>query len=154
MLFDVREKTIKEVKLMKKIALAVMTAALSLFVLAGCSSGIAISSGENASFAVESGGEPGAGITVTAEHADADMGGTGNLTVGENEDVVIDASKLTEGKLEVKFTNEADESITSSASVSAKDSAAVSMEAGEYSVEVSPEQNTNGTATINTTPKK
>ena len=139
---------------MKKIALAAMTAALSLFTLAGCASGAAVSSGENASFAVESGGAAGAGIKVTAEHADADMAGTGNLTVGENEDVVIDASNLTEGKLEIKFTNEADKNIAPSASVSAKDSATISMDAGEYSVEVSPEQNTNGTATINTTPKK
>ena len=82
-------------------------------------------------------------ISITADRGPKDSKGLGYLTVGENEQVVIDAAGMgKEGKLSIRFmagvpgSDEFSGEPVYETSVSGGDSAAFTAEPGEYTVEV------------------
>lgn len=94
-------------------------------------------------------------ISITADRGPKDSMGLGYLTVGENEQVVIDATGMDkEGKLSLRFmagvlgSNEFPKEPAYETSVSGGDSAIFTAEPGEYTVEVITQSNITGTARI------
>ena len=96
-------------------------------------------------------------ISITADRGPKDSMGLGYLTVGENEQVVIDASGMDkDGKLSLRFmagvlgSAEFPEEAAYETSVSGGDSAAFTTEPGEYTVGVIAQSKITGTAWIGT----
>ena len=94
-------------------------------------------------------------ISITADCGPKDSMGLGYLTVGENEQVVIDATGMDkDGKLSLRFmagvlgADEFPEEAAYETSVSGGDSAVFTAEAGEYTVEVIAQSKITGTARI------
>lgn len=94
-------------------------------------------------------------ISITADRGPKDSMGLGYLTVGENEQVVIDATGMDkDGKLSLRFmagvlgADEFPEEAAYETSVSGGDSAVFTAEAGEYTVEVIAQSKITGTARI------
>lgn len=96
-------------------------------------------------------------ISVTADRGPKDSVGLGYLTVGENEQIVIDASGIEKGgKLSMRFMagvlgseNFSDEPANET-TVSGGDNASFTMEPGEYTVGVTALSKVTGTARIYT----
>ena len=96
-------------------------------------------------------------ISITADCGPKDSMGLGYLTVGENEQVVIDATGMnTDGKLSIHFmagvldSDEFSEEPAYETSVSGGDSAVFTAEPGEYTVGVIVQSKITGTAQIST----
>jgi len=96
-------------------------------------------------------------ISITADRGPKDSMGLGYLTVGENEQVVIDATGMDkDGKLSLRFmagvlgSDEFPEEAAYETSVSGGDSAAFTAEPGEYTVGVIAQSKITGTAWIGT----
>ena len=96
-------------------------------------------------------------ISITADRGPKDSMGLGYLTVGENEQVVIDATSMDkDGKLTLRFmagvlgSDEFPEEAAYETSVSGGDSAAFTAEPGEYTVGVIAQSKITGTAWIGT----
>ena len=96
-------------------------------------------------------------ISITADRGPKDSMGLGYLTVGENEQVVIDATGMDkDGKLSLRFmagvlgSDEFPEEAAYETSVSGGDSAAFTAEPGEYTVGVIAQSKITGTARIGT----
>ena len=96
-------------------------------------------------------------ISITADRGPKDSMGLGYLTVGENEQVVIDAAGMDkDGKLTLRFmagvlgSDEFPEEPAYETSVSGGDSAAFTAEPGEYTVGVIAQSKITGTAWIGT----
>lgn len=94
-------------------------------------------------------------ISITADHGPKDSTGLGYLTVGENEQVVVDATSIDkDGKLSLRFTagvlgsDDFTEEPAYETSVSGGDSAVFTAEPGEYTVEVIAQSTITGTARI------
>ena len=94
-------------------------------------------------------------ISITADRGPKDSMGLGYLTVGENEQVVIDATGMDkDGKLSLRFmagvlgSSEFPEESAYETSVSGGDSAVFTAEPGEYTVEVIVQSVITGTARI------
>ena len=94
-------------------------------------------------------------ISITADRGPKDSMGLGYLTVGENEQVVIDATGMDkDGKLSLRFmagvlgADEFPEEAAYETSVSGGDSAVFTAEPGEYTVEVIVQSVITGTARI------
>ena len=94
-------------------------------------------------------------ISINADRSPKDSMGLGYLTVGENEQVVIDATNMgKDGKLSIRFMagvldlNEFPEEPAYETSVSGGDSAVFTAEPGEYTVEVIAQSKITGTARI------
>ena len=96
-------------------------------------------------------------ISITADRGPKDSMGLGYLTVGENEQVVIDATGMDkDGKLSLRFmagvlgSDEFPEEAAYETSVSGGDSAVFTAEPGEYTVGVIAQSKITGTAWIGT----
>ena len=96
-------------------------------------------------------------ISITADRGPKDSMGLGYLTVGENEQVVIDATGMDkDGKLSLRFmagvlgSDGFPEEAAYETSVSGGDSAAFTAEPGEYTVGVIAQSKITGTAWIGT----
>lgn len=96
-------------------------------------------------------------ISITADRCPKDSTGLGYLTVGENEQVVVDATGIDkDGKLSLRFTagvfgsDDFPEEPAYETSVSGGDSAVITVEPGEYTVEVIAQSTITGTARIYT----
>ena len=94
-------------------------------------------------------------ISITADRGPKDSMGLGYLTVGENEQVVIDAAGMgKDGKLSIRFmagvpgSDEFSGEPVYETSVSGGDSAVFTAEPGEYTVEVIAQSKLTGTAQI------
>lgn len=94
-------------------------------------------------------------INITADRGPKDSMGLGYLTVGENEQVVIDATAIDKnGKLTLRFmagvlgSDEFPEEPAYETSVSGGDSAVFTVEPGEYTVGVIAQSKITGTARI------
>ena len=94
-------------------------------------------------------------ISITADRRPKDSMGLGYLTVGENEQVVIDATGIDKnGKLTLRFmagvhgSDEFPEEPAYETSVSGGDSAVFTVEPGEYTVGVIAQSKITGTARI------
>lgn len=94
-------------------------------------------------------------ISITADRGPKDSMGFGYLTVGENEQVVIDATGIDKnGKLTLRFmagvlgSDEFPEEPAYETSVSGGDSAVFTVEPGEYTVGVIAQSKITGTARI------
>ena len=94
-------------------------------------------------------------ISITADRGPKDSMGLGYLTVGENEQVVIDATGIDKnGKLTLRFmagvlgSDEFSEEPAYETSVSGGDSAVFTVEPGEYTVGVIAQSKITGTARI------
>lgn len=94
-------------------------------------------------------------ISITADRGPKDSMGLGYLTVGENEQVVIDATGMDkDGKLSIRFMagvlgpDEFPEESAYETSVSGGDSAIFTAEPGEYTVEVIAQSKITGTARV------
>lgn len=94
-------------------------------------------------------------INITADRGPKDSMGLGYLTVGENEQVVIDATGIDKnGKLNLRFmagvlgSDEFPEEPAYETSVSGGDSAVFTVEPGEYTVGVIAQSKITGTARI------
>ena len=94
-------------------------------------------------------------ISITADRGPKDSMGLGYLTVGENEQVVIDASGMDkDGKLTLRFmagvlgSDEFPEEPAYETSVSGGNSAVFTVEPGEYTVRVIAQSKITGTARI------
>ena len=94
-------------------------------------------------------------ISITADRGPKDSMGLGYLTVGENEQVVIDATGMDkDGKLTLRFmagvlgSDEFPEEPAYETSVSGGDSAVFTVEPGEYTVGVIAQSKITGTARI------
>lgn len=94
-------------------------------------------------------------ISITADRGPKDSMGLGYLTVGENEQVVIDATGIDKnGKLTLRFmagvlgSDEFPEEPAYETSVSGGDSAVFTVEPGEYTVGVIAQSKITGTARI------
>lgn len=94
-------------------------------------------------------------ISITADRGPKDSMGLGYLTVGENEQVVIDAAGIDKnGKLTLRFmagvlgSDEFPEEPAYETSVSGGDSAVFTVEPGEYTVGVIAQSKITGTARI------
>ena len=94
-------------------------------------------------------------ISITADHGSKDSMGLGYLTVGENEQIVVDATGMDkDGKLSLRFTagvfgsDDFPEEPAYETSVSGGDSAVITVEPGEYTVEVIAQSTITGTARI------
>lgn len=94
-------------------------------------------------------------ISITADRGPKDSMGLGYLTVGENEQVVIDATGIDKnGKLNLRFmagvlgSDEFPEEPAYETSVSGGDSAVFTVEPGEYTVGVIAQSKITGTARI------
>jgi len=131
---------------MKKLTVWISMMILCAIQLAGCSA-----TSTTSSFGVVSNGD--AGVTITAETAEAKSGGSVDFSVGDNEEVVFDCSALTAGKLQAEL-KDAGGKVVYTVSVSAKESARFTADPGEYTVDVSVLEKADGKATIKTEPKK
>ena len=94
-------------------------------------------------------------ISITADHGPKSSTGLGYLTVGENEQVVVDATSIDkDGKLSIRFTagvlgsDDFPEEPAYETSVSGGDSAVFTADPGEYTVEVIAQSTITGTARI------
>ena len=94
-------------------------------------------------------------ISITADRGPKDSMGLGYLTVGENEQVVVDATGMDkDGKLTLRFmagvlgSDELPEEPAYETSVSGGDSAVFTAEPGEYTVGVIAQSKITGTARI------
>ncbi len=94
-------------------------------------------------------------ISITADHGPKNSTGLGYLSVGENEQVVVDATGIDkDGKLSLRFTagvlgsDDFPEEPDYETSVSGGDSAAFTAAPGEYTVEVIAQSTITGTARI------
>ena len=94
-------------------------------------------------------------ISITADHGPKNSMGIGYLTVGENEQVVIDATGMDkDGKLSLRFmagvlgSDDFPEEPAYETSVSGGDSAVFTAEPGEYTVGVIAQSKITGTARI------
>ena len=94
-------------------------------------------------------------ISITADHGPKSSTGLGYLTVGENEQVVVDATSIDkDGKLSLRFTagvlgsDDFPEEPAYETSVSGGDSAVFTADPGEYTVEVIAQSTITGTARI------
>ena len=94
-------------------------------------------------------------ISITADRGAKDSMGLGYLTVGENEQVVVDATGMDkEGKLSLRFvagvldSDELPEEPAYETTVSGGDSAVFTVEPGEYTVEVIAQSKITGTARV------
>ncbi len=94
-------------------------------------------------------------ISITADHGPKSSTGLGYLTVGENEQVVVDATSIDkDGKLSLHFTagvlgsDDFPEEPAYETSVSGGDSAVFTADPGEYTVEVIAQSTITGTARI------
>ena len=94
-------------------------------------------------------------ISITADRGPKDSMGLGYLTVGENEQVVVDATGMDKGgKLSLRFmagvlgSDEFPEEPAYETSVSGGDSAVFTVEPGEYTVGVIAQSKITGTARI------
>ena len=94
-------------------------------------------------------------ISITAYRGPKDSMGLGYLTVGENEQIVTDATGMDkDGKLSLRFmagvlgSDDFSEEPAYETSVSGGDSAVFTAEPGEYTVEVIAQSNITGTARI------
>ena len=94
-------------------------------------------------------------ISITADRGPKDSTGLGYLTVGENEQVVVDATSIDkDGKLSIRFTagvlgsDDFPEEPAYETSVSGGDSAVFTADPGEYTVEVIAQSTITGTARI------
>ena len=94
-------------------------------------------------------------ISITADRGPKDSMGLGYLTVGENEQVVIDATGMDkDGKLSLRFmvgvlgSDEFPDVCAYETSVSGGDSAVFTVEPGEYTVGVIAQSRITGTARI------
>ena len=108
---------------------------------------------QNPIFGVSTNGDN--SISITAERGPKGSTGLGYLTVGENEQVAIDATGLNQGgKLSLCFTagvlgsDDYPEEPDYETSVSGGDSAAFTAEPGEYTVEVIAQSEITGSAQI------
>ena len=98
-------------------------------------------------------------ISITADRGPKDSMGLGYLTVGENEQVVVDATGMDKGgKLSLRFmtgvpgADDFPEEPACETSVSGGDSAVFTADPGEYTVEVTVQSKITGTARIFTKP--
>lgn len=130
-------------KRMKK-SLALMLLAMVLL-LSAC--------GQKPVFGVSTNGDN--SISITADRGPKDSMGLGYLTVGENEQVVVDATGMDKGgKLTLRFmagvlgSSEFPEEPAYETSVSGGDSAVFTAEPGEYTVGVIAQSKITGTARI------
>lgn len=135
---------------MKRI-MALLLAALMLCALAACGKT------ETSSFSVSANGEK--LITVAAQNAKTDSVGVTTITLGENEELFVDAAFADSGELVVRFAPgeygaETFPMETSSMTITGEDKSAVgNLEAGVYTVAVSPGRDgLTGTAQISTRP--
>lgn len=94
-------------------------------------------------------------ISITADHGPKNSTGLGYLTVGENEQVVVDATSIDkDGELSLRFTagvlgsDDFPEEPAYETSVSGGDNAVFTAEPGEYTVEVIAQSTITGTARI------
>ena len=94
-------------------------------------------------------------IIVTADRSPKDSMGIGYLTVGENEQVLVDATGMDkDGKLSLCFmagvlgTDDFSEEPAYETTVSGGDSAVFTAEPGEYTVSVAVQSKVTGTARI------
>ena len=135
---------------MKRI-MALLLAALMLCALAACGKT------ETSSFSVSASGEK--LITVAAQNAKTDSVGVTTITLGENEELFVDAAFADSGELVVRFAPgeygaETFPMETSSMTITGEDKSAVgNLEAGVYTVAVSPGRDgLTGTAQISAHP--
>lgn len=94
-------------------------------------------------------------ISITADRGSKGSMGIGYLTVGKNEQVIVDATGMDkDGKLSLRFmpgvlgTDDFSEEPASETTVSGGDSAVFTIEPGEYTVEVTVQSKVTGTARI------
>lgn len=109
--------------------------------------------GQKSVFGVSTNGDN--SISITADRSPKDSTGLGYLTVGENEQVVVDATGIDkDGKLSLRFTagvlgsDDFPEEPDYETSVSGGDSAVFTAAPGEYTVEVIAQSTITGTARI------
>lgn len=109
--------------------------------------------GQKSVFGVSTNGDN--SISITADRSPKDSTGLGYLTVGENEQVVVDATGIDkDGKLSLRFTagvlgsDDFPEEPDYETSVSGGDSAVFTAAPGEYTVEVIAQSTISGTARI------
>ena len=109
--------------------------------------------GQKSVFGVSTNGDN--SISITADHGSKDSMDLGYLTVGENEQVVIDAAGIDkDGKLSLRFTagvpgsDDVPDEPAYETTVSGGDSAVFTVEPGEYTVEVIAQSKITGTARV------
>lgn len=124
---------------MKRNFLFAALAAAAVLLLTGCASS------SSSSFGVVSAGD--AGITITAQNAEANSSGSTEITVAQEGKAVFDATSLKTGKLQIQL-KDAQGNEMQSTSVSAKDKASFDIVPGEYKAEVSVLEKADGTASF------
>jgi preprotein translocase subunit SecF len=136
---------------MKRIT-AILIAAMLLLALAGCGSAAV----ESSSLSVDSNGEN--QLTVTAENAKTDNVCITALTVGENEEIAVEADFADSGEIIVRFAPGEYDAETfpqepSALTVVGEGTAAATADPGVYTIAVSAGRDgLNGTAKIFTRP--
>ena len=97
-------------------------------------------------------------ISVTADRGPKDCMGIGYLTVGENEQIAVDADFNPDGKLALRFmdgvlgSSDFPDEPAAEASISGSDSMTFTAEPGEYTVAVIAQSKLTGNALIYTKP--
>ena len=132
--------------MIKKLAFLLALCLLAAFVLCGC--------GEKAVFGVSTNEDN--SISVTADRGAKDSAGLGYLTVGENEQVVLESHLQKDGEIEVQmragllgsadFPDEPSAIVT----IVGEGSESFTIEPGEYTVTVKALNKVSGTALIRT----
>ena len=129
----------------KRIAACVVLAVLTILVLTGCSKPMFnVSGNENNT------------ISVTAKKAPDGSVGISYITVGENEQIAVDAAFEGNGMIRIRMfagslgTESFQDEPVCESTISGSDSMSFTIEPGEYTVEVSPVGKVTGTAEIRT----
>ena len=124
---------------MKKIMVFLMALVLGTVLLAGCSVEVGGSSFEMSA--------EGNLMTITAKNADTDSSVESELELEKNSRIVLDAKKLTAGKLKLTLNDKAGKEV-STTSASAGDSAAITADAGNYTVVINVLEKADGEAEV------
>ena len=132
----------------KNLAILLSLCLLAAFVLCGC--------GEKPVFGVSSNDDN--SISVTAERGPKDSAGLGYLSVGENEQVVLEAHFQGDGKIEVQMragvlgSESFSDEPSSITTIVGEGTESFTIEPGEYTVTVKALSKVTGTALIRVEP--
>lgn len=132
----------------KNLAFLLALCLLAAFVLCGC--------GEKPVFGVSTNEDN--SISVTADRGAKDSAGLGYLTVGENEQVVLEAHFQTDGEIEVQLragllgSEDFPEEPSAVVTIVGEGTESFTLEPGEYTVTVKALNKLSGTALIRTEP--